>query len=284
MRQKQKQLTTKSAETQTVSLPFHETLSEADCFSFYTGLSLDAFSKLVISVSAVHRSGTMSIGDQVLMTLVRLRLSLLYGDLARRFEISVGQVGKVFRKVMSVLADILSKVIVWLPKEVILATMPMQFIEGGYRNTTVIIDCSEVPLQMPKRLYARGQSFSYYKGRNTVKFLIAVAPSGFVMFVSCAYGGRASDKFIVEDSFFAEYLSDDDQVMADRGFSLSAEMREKGVKLNIPAFTRGRKQITEKEATESRRISRLRIHVERAIGRVKTYRILKQCQSTTRRS
>lgn len=64
--------------------------------------------------------------------------------------------------------------------------------------------------------------------------------------------------------------------MADRGFSLSAEMREKGVKLNIAAFTRGRKQITKKEATESRRISRLRIHVERVIGRVKTYQILKQ--------
>lgn len=102
---------------------------------------------------------------------------------------------------MSVLADNLSKVIVWLPKEVILATMPVQLIEGGYRNTTVIIDCSEVPLQMPKRLYARGQSFIYYKGRNTVKFLIAVAPSGFVMFVLCAYGGRASDKFILEDLF-----------------------------------------------------------------------------------
>lgn len=74
--------TTKSAETQTASLPLYETLSEADC-SFYTGLNLDAFSKLVISVSAVHRSGTMSIGDQVLMTLMRLRLSLLYRDLAR---------------------------------------------------------------------------------------------------------------------------------------------------------------------------------------------------------
>lgn len=145
------------------------------------------------------------------------------------FQISVGQTGKVFRSLINILADIFSKVVVWLPREVIQATMPAQFIEGGYTNTTVIIDCTETPLQMPERLYARGQSFSHYKGRNTVRFFIAVAPSGFVMFVSCAYGERASDKHIVDDSGFAEYLSHNDQVTADRGFSLSTEMKDKGV-------------------------------------------------------
>ncbi|XP_002409986.3 uncharacterized protein LOC8025694 [Ixodes scapularis] len=224
----------------------------------------------------VYRSGTMNTGDQVLMTLMRLRLCLLYGDLARRFHIPVAQVGRVFRKLMNILAGIFSKVIAWLPKEEILATLPAQFIEGGYANTTAIIDCTEAPLQMPKRLFARGQSFSYYKGRNTVKFLITVAPSGVVKLVSCAYGGRASDKHIVDESGFVEYLSHNDHIMADKGFSLSTEMKEEGVKLNVPAFTRGRKQISEMEATVSRRISRLRIHVERAIGRIKTYRILKQ--------
>ncbi|CAN8014815.1 unnamed protein product [Ixodes persulcatus] len=193
----------------------------------------------------VYRSGTMNTADQVLMTLMRLRLCLLYGDLARRFHISVAQVARVFRKLMNILAGILSKVIAWLPKEVILATPPAQFIESGYANTTAIIDCTEAPLQIPKRLFARGQSFSYYKGRNTVKFLIAIAPSGFLMFVSCAYEERASsDKHIIHDSGFVEYLSHNDHIMAERGFSLSTKIKEKWVKLNVPAFTRGRKQIT----------------------------------------
>lgn len=38
----------------------------------------------------------------------------------------------------------------------------------------------------------------------------------------------------------------------------------------------GKKQLTEKEVTETRRIASVRIHVERAINRMKTYRIFKQ--------
>lgn len=46
------------------------------------------------------------------------------------------------------------------------------------------------------------------------------------------------------------------------------------VKLNIPAFMKGRTQLSEKETTESRRIASVRIYVERAIARQKNYRIL----------
>lgn len=63
--------------------------------------------------------------------------------------------------------------------------------------------------------------------------------------------------------------------MADRGFMLTTAMKEKNVKLNVPAFSRGKPQFSEAEATLSRGIPRLRIHVERAINRIKLYRILK---------
>lgn len=166
-------------------------------------------------------------------------------------------------------------VVAWLPIETVLATMPRQFAESQYDDTTCIVDCTEVHMQRPKKLYPRGQTYSPYKGCNTAKFLIAVAPSGFIMFVSNTYSGRASDKFIVEESGFVDNLSEGYVIMADRGFSLSNSMKEKGVKLNMPAFSRGRLQFAEGEATASRRISPLRIHVERAIDRIKVYRILK---------
>ncbi|XP_064462130.1 uncharacterized protein LOC135372453 [Ornithodoros turicata] len=267
--------TTTSSETQTMPRPLSEGMSQSAC-SFYTGLSLDAFHKLVTTVSlSAHISGSLGIADQVLLALMRLRLGLLYFDLALRFGVSVTQAGKVFRGMLLTLHGIMRNVVVWLPLETIFATMPAQFSTSGYANTTCIIDCTEVQMQRPKRLYARGQSYSHYKGCNTVKFLVAVAPSGFIMFVSNAYGGRASDKFIVEDSGFADYLSENQEVMADRGFGLSNTMKEKGIRLNVPAFSKGRHQFPEVEATVSRRISHLRIHVERAINRMKTYRILK---------
>jgi hypothetical protein len=42
------------------------------------------------------------------------------------------------------------------------------------------------------------------------------------MFISKAFGGRASDKFIVEKSGFMNYLLPGDEIMADRGFTISS--------------------------------------------------------------
>ncbi|KAH7933739.1 hypothetical protein HPB49_016586 [Dermacentor silvarum] len=130
-------------------------------------------------------------------------------------------------------------------------------------------------MQRPKKRNPKGQTYSPCKGCNTAKFLVAVAPSGFIMFVSNAYGGWASDMFIVEESGFVDNFSEDHMIIGERGFSLSNFMKEKGVKLNMPAFSRGKLQFTEGEATASGRISHLSMPVECAIRRIKVYRILK---------
>ena len=48
-----------------------------------------------------------------------------------------------------------------------------------------------------------------------VKFLIGRSPQGVVSFLSEAWGGRASDKFITEHSGFISNL-----FLADRGFDI----------------------------------------------------------------
>ena len=47
-----------------------------------------------------------------------------------------------------------------------------------------------------------------------------------------------------------------------------------GIRLNIPPFMEGRQQLPSDEIEAGRKIASLRIHIERAIGRIKTYRIL----------
>ena len=59
--------------------------------------------------------------------------------------------------------------------------------------------------------------------------------------------------------------------MADRGFTIKDMLGEIGVKLNIPPFMEGRKQLTAPEISQGRKITSVKIHVERAIGRVFTY-------------
>lgn len=63
--------------------------------------------------------------------------------------------------------------------------------------------------------------------------------------------------------------------MADRGFPIEEELALQGAKLRIPAFTKGKKQLSQKEVEISRQIANVRIHVERVIGLLKNrYTIL----------
>ena len=64
-------------------------------------------------------------------------------------------------------------------------------------------------------------------------------------------------------------------IMADRGFTIKDMLKAIGVDLNIPPFMEGRQQLPASEVQEGRRIASVRIHVERAIGRIKTFNILK---------
>ena len=59
--------------------------------------------------------------------------------------------------------------------------------------------------------------------------------------------------------------------MADCGFTVDEELKQLKVDLNIPAFLGGRSQLTKAEVKESQTIASVRIHVERAISRIKKF-------------
>ena len=59
-----------------------------------------------------------------------------------------------------------------------------------------------------------------------------------------------------------------DAVIADQGFNIGDELAIQGVKLIIPAYTRGKRQLS-KDVEETRKMARSRIHVERVIGNLR---------------
>lgn len=64
-------------------------------------------------------------------------------------------------------------------------------------------------------------------------------------------------------------------VMADHGFTVATELQQIGVKLIIPSFKgQGRPQMTETECQQSELIARTKIHIERAVQRIRTFHIL----------
>jgi DDE superfamily endonuclease/Helix-turn-helix of DDE superfamily endonuclease len=255
-------------------------LCDKEC-KFFTGLSLSVFHSLVSSMapfakprmSVTSRRG-LDVSDQLLLVLMKLRLGVLHMDLAHRFGISCSSVSNMFAFWIPVMADKLKDAVIWLSRDTIRATMPTSF-RKLYPRTTCIIDCSEIFIQRPHSLYSRATTYSNYKSHNTAKFLIGIAPTGSIMFVSNSYGGRASDRYIVNDSGFLKYLMPGDEVMADRGFTIETDLLPYGVSLNMPAFRRGLKQLSNSEVVRTRRIASVRIHVERMIARLKNFRILK---------
>ena len=156
-------------------------------------------------------------------------------------------------------------------RELVALKLPRQF--SAFPNIRTIIDCTEMFVQRPSCFVAQNQTFSSYKHHNTVKFLIGITPTGAISFVSKGWGGRVSDRYITEHCGFLEQIDESDLVMADKGFNLGDLLAKRKAFLNIPPFLR-KKQFSMDEVQETRRIAKVRIHVERAIGRVKQFRIL----------
>ena len=137
------------------------------------------------------------------------------------------------------------------------------------RKVIIIIDCFELFIDRPKNLLARAQTYSVYKHHNTVKFLIGISPQGVVSFLSKAWGGRTSDKFITEHSGFLSNLLPGDVILADRGFDIDDSVSLHYAEAKIPDFTKGKQQMPPLEVERSRKIANVRIHVECVIGNIR---------------
>ena len=149
--------------------------------------------------------------------------------------------------------------IAWLPRDTLNRIRPKSF-HQNYPKTTCIIDCTEVFVQRPQNLRKRSQAYSNYKHHNTYKLLYCIAPNGYVMFVSTFFGGRARDNFITKNCGFVHDLIPGDEILADRGYTVM-DILPPGVSLALPAFTRGRKELSEHEVTYTRRLANVRIHI-----------------------
>ncbi|XP_031562632.1 uncharacterized protein LOC116298355 [Actinia tenebrosa] len=237
--------------------------------NFYTGLPSYEILHFVfehVSPFVSRRSQVLSRFQEFIIVLIKLRLDVPLQDLAYRFNVSLPTVSRTFKAWLAAMDVRLSPLLHWPDRESLIRTMPQCFQFSFGTRTTVIIDCFELFIEKPTNLLARAQTFSSYKHHNTIKVLVGVTPQGTICFVSEAWGGRTSDKFLTENSGILEKLVPGDMVMADRGFTIHESVAFKRAKLVIPAFTKGKKQLDPFDVEHTRGIANVRIHVERVIG------------------
>ena len=126
---------------------------------------------------------------------------------------------------------------------------------------------------MSRSLRLNSELFSSYKNHTTLKGLIGISPGGAITFISQLYTGHISDREIVTRSGFLNLpFERGDSVMANKRFTIE-DLLPLGVSLNIPPFLGNKGQMSPEEVALTQTIASLRIHVERAINKVKNFHI-----------
>lgn len=226
------------------------------------------------------RVESISLQDQILITLMKLKQNYTNLHLAQLFSCSVATISNIALTFVHVLhATLFDDLMRTIPsREKNKNCLPSSFTQ--FSSCRIVIDCTDVEIAVPCLMSKQSATYSSYRGMNSFKVLVGVAPNGVITYVSDLFPGSVSDKFIVEKSGILRHFVTGDLVLADKGF-LIQDIVPVGVSVNVPPFLNHGK-LTESEAKATKDIARCRIHVERANARLKGFKVLSYIPSYLR--
>lgn len=200
------------------------------------------------------RERTLSIKAEFLLVLMKLRQGLTNDFLANLFSISSSMCSTIITTWIKFLGVQLRGLVFWPDKNSISTMLPATLVDN-YPNFRCILYCSETFIE---------------KKPNSLKYLVGIAPNGHISFMSRAWGGHLTDRQIVLQSGFLDLLDPNDLIMADREFPIEEDLLCKKATLVIPPPSSG----LEQNVAQIKKVANIRIHIERAINRLKLFHIL----------
>ena len=220
------------------------------------------------------RPRSLSAEDQFLLLLIKLRNGFSNIHLGWLFNCDRSTISRLVISWLNYVYLKFCMLPIWPSREQVNDSMPDAFKEK-YPKTRVIIDWTEVAVEAPESLHTRSVFYSDYKHHNTYKALFGISPAGRLSFVSELFPGSVSDREIVSRCGILNpnFWNKDDEIMADKGFTIRDLLDPLGVKLNIPIFVEDKAQFSAQQVVINQQISSLRIHVERYISRIKNFHI-----------
>uniref|UniRef100_A0A8C7GLW4 THAP-type domain-containing protein n=1 Tax=Oncorhynchus kisutch TaxID=8019 RepID=A0A8C7GLW4_ONCKI len=237
---------------------------------FYTGLPNYFVFETVMWLLAPHMNGTknmvkLSMFQQLLLTLMRLRLDLKNQDLAYRFGVKVGTVTRTVLRMVNVMSTTLVPTAVFWPSraELLLHQMTWRPQSPDLNPIEMVWD------ELDHRVKEKQPSAQHI---NTLKYMIGMAPQGVVTFVSRGSPGSVSDKSLAEGCGFLGKLLPGDVVLADKDLDIGESVAAHGALLKITGCDGGEGSEGSEDVSltdiSPERLS-VRRHVERVVSMVK---------------
>jgi len=112
----------------------------------------------------------LSLLEEFVLVLMRLKVGLFLNDLADRFGISLAQSSKIFTTWINFLYHELPLLFPFPSRAKIDKLMPSEF--ERYPSTRIIIDCTELFIEVPSSMRVQSQTWSEYKHHNSSTALI----------------------------------------------------------------------------------------------------------------
>lgn len=271
---------------QTIILPSFSVYNyehNSKAINFFTGM--ENFEKLTHIFSSLGDCSNLkyfyemppvryNVFEQFFMTLLILRRHQGFEEISMLYQITLKQVANIFITWIRLMASQWKDLDLWLDRETVTATMPLNFQEK-YPKARVVLHAIECPIKRPGCALPQPVTFSKIKNRNTIKFLIGIAPNGLITYVSPSYGGSATDREIVEKSNILHRFDDGDEILVDRGLKIQDLFSSYGVTVNDKHkfFKKGKKM----------RMGKCKgsVKVERTFSMLKSYQIFKQSFNQT---
>lgn len=255
-------------------LCFQGSVTNDEQLTDLAGVSFDHFNFLIKKLDTTEKI-KISKEIRLLIFLFKMKTGLTFSAISAIFSVHRTTVSRIFHAILENLVNATGNLVFWPDKQSVQATMPECF-KPQYSQTRVIIDCTELRIDIPSAVDTRVYCYSRYKKGFTAKVLIGITPGGFISFKSPAAGGRKSDSQITIQSGLINLL-EGDVVLADKGFpeiKTILDTNGRNVILVMPPFLEKKSEFSKEETEETYTVAKVRIHVERIMQRLRTYHIL----------
>ena len=158
--------------------------------------------KDILSQRVLRNDRTLSLEQELLITMMMLKVGLLAHDLVFRFNGTDRLISTISFTWIRHFSRELSWLITWPGRSGIRRNLPSMF-RKYYPKCVVIIDCSGILIQTPSSLDIAVMCWSDYKNHYTVKYLVAISAIGAISYVSDCFGAEQVIDLLLKTLIFS---------------------------------------------------------------------------------